>query len=388
MYEYEFRINIVLPEFKPIYNILQTYHNINTYTIKYIKNFRCKNNTAWEMKKKLRQTMIYHVKSSNWLIFVESKEIPFNKWKKSYYKMFSQHIAFNQHVFNIEHRFEVNIDENAKLYGYKKNFTEFGLAFELEICNNDVKSDTLPVIIHKLDSYINILKLFYNQNVYPYLLTKCIRKPVITIKQSKIKALKSIKYDGIFGHVYSYKNYIHEEWEDGKQYSFPNETLGDGIVYGAERLENDKVILLYVAQVRGLGVYNIYDILLHFLRTILADAPIRYNIQYYYEKEPIKNINVKSDGIIYHTVKNKIYKSKLKNTIDLLYENGFFVTKEGLIECHESNMVNGLVYECDLDLNVIKPRYDRYVSNTPNQIKKIMKCCDKKLKYSLLYEKK
>lgn len=387
MYEYEFRLRIILPDLTSMKTFLETFDKpVHNYTVKYIKHFRCQKEKLWEYKKKLRQTMVYHVKSANWIQFVESKEIPFNQWKQKYYKEFTQLIAFQQNIFDIEYRYEIQFQPNVKLYGYNKKYTEFGVVFEFEVGNDTIRHEKLPIDLSQLDLYSDLLALFYKQKPPPYTLQKCVRKSVLNTKKAIKNALQAIKHDGIFGHVYSYKNYIWEEWEDGQRYLFPDQTLGDGIVFGAERLE-EKVILLYVAQVRGIGVYNILDILLKYFLTIPANAPLRYNIQYYYEKEvPLQN-NKNSDGIIYHTETDKIYKVKLKHTIDLLYENGFFVTKEGLIQCPETNLINGTVYECDLDCKVLRPRYDRFVSNTPNQLKQILKCCNKKLHYSFLFDK-
>lgn len=388
MYEYEFRIKIVVSDFQTMQQILKNFQNKYTYIVKYVDCFRNKTNREWELKKILRKTMVFHTLSSNWLMFVESKEKPFDKWKREDYKSFYQYMAFRQSIYNYEYRYEVQLDENAKLYGYSKNLDEFGLVFELEICNSKMRYKKLPIIVSKLNMYNSILQLFYKQTYAPYILYKCIRKSVITTNKHIKNAVKSFKYDGIFGHIYSYKNYIYEEWEDCKQFLFQNETLGDGFVYGAERLNENKVIILYVAQVRGVSVYNIHDILLKFLPTIVSNAPLRYNIQYYYKDNLPCNTTIKSDGFIFHTNTDKIYKKKFKHTLDLLYENGFFVTQDGLIECHENmQLENGTVYECDLDLKVIRPRPDRFISNTPKQLEKILQCSGKNIKYSLTFNK-
>lgn len=381
MYEYEFRIIITLPDLKSVFELLN--QPTNNYIVKYIKHFRYKGE-SWEFKKKLREIMIYHFKTDNWIKFVESKEIPFHKWKKKYYTEFKQHLAFKQNIFDIEYRYEIQIDENAKLYGYNKNNTEFGLVFELEVYNNETRYKKLPIDTDKLNPYVETLKLFYKQTPPAYTLYKCTRKPVLNTNEEVKDSLKAIKHDGIFGHVYSYKDYIYEEWEDGVQNLFQDQTLGNGIVYGAERLDN-RVILLYVVQVRGLVVLNVRDILSNYLMTLPANAPTRYNVQYYYDKlEHIKD-DGNLEGVIFHTYDDKIYKMKNKYTIDLLYENGFFITKQGLIQCKEKGLKNGVVYECDLNCNVIKRRDDRYQSNTPSQLKQNLKCSDKTLDYIFLF---
>lgn len=385
LYEYEYRLQILLSDRKSVNAFLQKFPKITYYTVKYAKCFRSKNDGPWEMKKKKRQTMVYHPKSCNWLKFVESKEIPFNRWKVENYKQFKYHVAFRQQIFDIEKRWEIKVDQKVKLYGYERNSSEFGFAFELEVCNTPLRCHNLPINVRDLNQYSDILSLFYNQTPPPYILHKCMRKTVFTTNKVIQNSLKAVKYDGIFGHVYSYKTYIFEQWEDGEHYLFENQSLGDGIVFGAEKL-GDQIILLYVAQVQGVTVFNVYDILLKYLKTVTTSS--RYNVQQYYRgKLPIKN-DLRSDGIIYHTQKNKIFKLKPKNTIDLLYENGFFVTKDGLIQCCEKNLENGTVYECDLNFNIIRARPDRFVSNSPEQLKKIFKAHNKKITYSLHFEKK
>lgn len=383
-YEYEYRLEILISNSECLKALLQKFPEKTYYIVKYAKCFRSKNGGPWEMKKKLRQTMVYHPESFNWLKFVESKEIPFNRWKVENYKQFKIHVAFRQHTFEIEHRWEIKLDEKAKLYGYKKKNSEFGFVFELEVCNNLIRCQNLPISICDLNQYADILTLFCNQTPLPYILHKCRRKSVKTTNKEIKNSLKALKFDGIFGHVYSYKTYIFEQWEDGRQNLIENQSLGDGFVYGAERLE-DQIILLYVVQVRGVGVYNVYDILLNYLKTIPTDS--RYNVQIYYPGKIPPKLDLRSDGIIYHTQRDKIFKLKPKNTIDLLYENGFFVTKEGLIQCCERHLENGTVYECDLDFTVIRPRYDRFVSNSPEQLKRIFRCNNKQLKYTFHFKK-
>lgn len=383
-YEYEYRIQIHIPDNESLNAFLQKFPEKTYYTVKYAKTFRSKNDGPWEMKIKMRETMVYHPESYNWLKFVESKEIPFDRWKVENYKQFKNHVAFRQQIFEIENRWEMKIDEKAKLYCYEKKNSEFGLTFEFEVCNPSIRCRNLPINVGDLNRYCDILTLFCNQTPPPYILHKCMRKTVFTTNKKIKHSLKAVKYDGIFGHVYSYKTYIFEQWEDGRHYLFENQSLDDGVVFGAERLEN-KIILLYVAQVRGVRVFNVHDILLKYLKTVPTDS--RYSVQKYYQgKMPIQS-DMRSDGIIYHTQRDKIFKLKSKNTIDLLYENGFFVTKEGLILCCEKNLKNGTVYECDLNFNIIRPRYDRYVSNSPEQLKKIFKGHHKQIKYSFHFAK-
>lgn len=385
-YEYEYRIQIVLPDKESLNAFLHKFPEKTYYTVKYAKTFRSKNNSPWEIKKKLREIALYHPESYNWLRFVESKEIPFNRWKVENYKQFKNHVAFKQQIFETENRWEMKIDERAKVYGYEKKNSEFGLAFELEVCNPIIRCQKLPINVRDLNRYCDILTLFCNQTPPPYILHKCMRKTVFTTNKELKHCLKAVKYDGIFGHVYSYKAYIFEQWEDGRHYLFENKSLGDGLVFGAERLEDQIIVLLYVAQVRGLRVFNVYDILLKYLKTVPTDS--RYSVQQYYRGEmPTIKSDVRSDGIIYHTRGDKIFKLKSKDTIDLLYENGFFVTKEGLIQCCEKNLKNGTVYECDLNLNIIRPREDRFVSNSPKQLEKIFKGHNKQIKYSFHFAK-
>lgn len=386
MYEYEYRLVVTLPDLNAVWALLET--PATQYTVKYIQHFRCKADRGWEFKKKLRQVMVYHYKSDLWIRFAESKEVPFHRWKTRYYREFKQQCAFRQNIFETEHRYEREIDPHAKLYGYAKNGVEFGLVFELEVATSDTRQRALPIEVDRLHGYAAILRLFAQKPPPAFTLHRCMRKPVRHTNRAWPDALRAHKHDGIFGHVYSYADYIYEEWEDGEQRVIRHESLGNGFVYGAERLE-DRVILLYVAQVRGLGVHNVRDVLLNYLRTVPAlDPPVRYRVQCYYEtREPMKR-DPRAEGVIYHTNSDKIYKTKRKLTLDLLYENGFFVTREGLIQCYEKNLKNGTVYECDLDFNVLRPRHDRFLSNTPKQMKQILKCGRRQLRYSFLFDPK
>lgn len=207
MFEYEFRISVTLPDLNSIKNILKNFKytsHIVTYTVKYIKHFDRKENHPWELKKQLRKIMVHHVPSSSWLKFVESKEVPFNQWKRANYIQFKQHIAFQQNLLDVEYRYEVKLDKNAKLYCYNKNFIEFGVVFELEIFEVDSRCKELSIVMNNLDPYSDILNLFHKKTFPPYTLHKCVRIPVVSTDKEIKNCLKAVKHDGRFGHVYSY----------------------------------------------------------------------------------------------------------------------------------------------------------------------------------------
>lgn len=128
-YEYEYRIQIHIPDNESLNAFLQKFPEKTYYTVKYAKTFRSKNDGPWEMKIKMRETMVYHPESYNWLKFVESKEIPFDRWKVENYKQFKNHVAFRQQIFEIENRWEMKIDEKAKLYCYEKK--KFRIWFDI-----------------------------------------------------------------------------------------------------------------------------------------------------------------------------------------------------------------------------------------------------------------
>lgn len=368
MHEYEFRLVVILPSVQYIKEFHNTFQNIKTFTIKYAKYFRCKEH-KWEIKKKLDQVIMYY--DGLWFKFVKSIEKPFPAWTSNEYQTFYQTIGYYQNPFTIEHRYEVQLSQNAKIYTYIKNVTECGLVFELEVQTNSKKWKSVNT--SHLADYQNIFYLFRNKPVAPYNLTVCSRKRVKHTLKPIPNALVTVKHDGIFGLIYSYENYIHEMWEGNQQQTLLNQSIGNGIVFGAEKMTDGSIILLDVYQVRGVPACGVETILLEYLPSLKQYLPSHYKIQNY-----VKNLKdlptdcLKCDGIIYHTLNDTIYKVKEKQTIDLLYENGYFVFGENKIATTEK-LVDGVVYECDLFFKVIKPRPDRFISNSMDQLHEVMK---------------
>lgn len=364
MFEYEYRLHVRLHSIDEIRQILcQLNLNINTYTVKYVKYFRQKNST-WEIKQQRNSFAVYHL--TQWFKFVESEEISFNKWSKQDYKLFYQSLVFNQQPFTIEHRYQIDFTSDAKLYGYAKNNDTFGLVFELEVQLSKHRIKNIPLYTEKLNKYEEIFNLFSKGFDLPYELGHCQRKRVYHTRKPVKDAYVAVKHDGVFGLVLSYKNYIYEKWEGNDSKIIPNFTLGNGIVFAAEKMKDETIILLDVYEFRGLRVLNVESIFFDFLPSL--KLPMHYKVQTYKKKIEDLQFTDSSDGIIYHTLQGEVYKYKPNKTIDLLYEKGCFILDHEKIPTSQSNLKNGVVYECDLNLQVIKERPDRFVSNSREQV--------------------
>lgn len=367
MYEYEYRLTASFSSQEEIDKIMSEFKNAKKYTVLYMNYFRCKDD-KWEIKNRLRQVAVYY--EGLWFRFVESLELAFSNWNKQQYATFYQKMGFFQNPFIIEHRNEVR-SEKAKLYSFTRNNNEFGLVFEYEECLEKKKLKQLPIFPNCLKKYKkNVFPYFHKADSFPYTLKECTRKRVKHVLCRPKDALVAVKHDGVFGCIYSFKDYIYEMWEGNVRAIIPNTSIGDGIVFGAEKMDDGTVILLDVYQVQGVDVYHTHAIFLRYLPSI-QNLPLHYKVQTYH-KDVIPNVNTQSDGIIYHTGSDIIYKQKPIQTIDLVYENGYFITDSIKIATDE-NLVNGRVYECDLNFNVIKPRLDRFVGNTANQLSEVIK---------------
>nr|CAC08222.1 putative mRNA capping-enzyme [Schwanniomyces etchellsii] len=90
--------------------------------------------------------------------------------------------------------------------------------------------------------------------------------------------------------------------------------------------------------------------------------------------DDLKNIfdykfKYKIDGFVITNIynRNKIYKSKFINTVDLRYNKGFLYleneTESTRIPKNNTNLENDKIYEFDMNLNVIKERPDKNIAN-------------------------
>ncbi|GFY61822.1 uncharacterized protein TNIN_122831, partial [Trichonephila inaurata madagascariensis] len=184
------------------------------------------------------------------------------------------------------------------------------------------------------------------------------------------------KFDGTFGLIYSYSNKICEFWEGNYQRIRTGISLGDGIVYSAEKIDDEHVILLNVYQVRGIFTVNKQSIFLEFLPQL--SLPPGYYIQKYcFKIEDLPTTPFKTDGYIFHDIqRDKVYKLKEKNSIDAIYWDGYFLLPDNQrIPCKKRKLQNGRVYEISMEGKVLRRRNDRFIGNTSKQLENILKCC-------------
>ena len=365
MFEYEYRLTVSLKNKKEMYRILSKFKRLVRKTVViYLDSFRFKED-KWEFKKVLSQKCVYFC--GLWFRFVESQEIAFKHFSQEQHDSFYKKMGFKQSPFTFEYRNEIQLSKEAKLYTFERD-QEIGMVFEYE---QFLKRKKIPAPIPNplvLRKFKSIFKLFNNKAPMPYELKPCQRKPVYHTKVLLSNCLVAIKHDGIFGHVQSYKNCIYESWEGNTNNLLNNASIGNGLVFGAEKMNDGTVILLDVYQVRGVPVYHTDSIFLEFMPQ-LKNLPVNYKIQTYYKDFKDVPTNVEnSDGIIFHNLNDVIYKYKPKQTIDLLYNEGYFILKNEIKVKAKEQLTNGKIYECDLEYNVIKERKDRFTGNTIEQL--------------------
>lgn len=432
--------------------------DVKTYTIYYIKPyFRFKHNTL-EVKQTISNTTLYH--DGLWFKFCASEEIPFEKWSKHMSLKFLENAGQFSNPFSIEYRTELSFPEanHLKVYGFQKNNLS-GVMFEFELDPYPNKDDTTTIAIETIQSIIHETKdrLYQYKDIYQYFreeeeffssssstttttfpyigLKDCSRKPVLPIDSKNLldqlssssssssltdcnNFLVAQKHDGIFGFVYSFANEIREVWEDNQFRLFRGKSLGDGFVFGAEKMSDKVVILLDVYQVRGSPVVCTKNLLLEFLPRLAHRYP-RYRVQTYFLSTDIatcpfssycdsllssssstkgkgvpeekksshnksssrnNNNNVVVDGLIFHDTKNdKIYKLKSKQTLDLVHFDGYFIfpnNEKKKISREYLPLKNGVVYECAVRpfLKPLRERVDRFVGNSKKQMANILEC--------------
>ncbi|GBN13111.1 hypothetical protein AVEN_257691-1 [Araneus ventricosus] len=156
------------------------------------------------------------------------------------------------------------------------------------------------------------------------------RKPVTCVEN--LDALKyyefliAHKLDGIFGLVFSYANYIKEKWEGYVKKRHNGITLGDGIVFAAEKMPDNTVVLLDVYQVRGVPTakWCRQNILVNYFSGLCL--PEGYQVQKYcYSVIQLTNCPYPTDGYICRNIRtDKIFKVKTNHSLDVVYMDGFF----------------------------------------------------------------
>ncbi|GBM53899.1 hypothetical protein AVEN_64824-1 [Araneus ventricosus] len=130
-------------------------------------------------------------------------------------------------------------------------------------------------------------------------------KPVTCTKErprttgNEARFLIARKVDGVFGLFISFKDTIKEKWEGHERYERRNVSLGNGIVFSAEKCGFVR-ILLDVYRVRGYltASWSRRSILKEFLSRLKNKIP-GYKIQQYVTDESFSAIsNLPTDGLV------------------------------------------------------------------------------------------
>ena len=381
MNEYEFRL--VVQHHEPF--LLNNFYDrgtIETQTTLYaIPHMRYRDRRL-ETKTILNTQIVYY--KTLWFKWVHSLETPFSKWSSVQHTKFLEGIQTKAHFFDRQIRQQIELDDHARLYTFKHIDGFYHLVFEWEYGSWPKPLKYIPLndlLSHQVSRYWNIIKKFKSFSVPPYTIRECVARKPVTYRRASDYCLVAHKWDGIFGIVYSYADYIKEKWEDGIHKRRNNVTLGDGLVFAAEKTEHG-IVLLDVYEVYGFPTASECrkSILMEFLPQL--ELPDGFHVQQYRETLdalPVSHFN--TDGIIRHDLCNDtISKMKTKHSLDVVYMDGFFwlpsQTGKRRFKCldHEIPLENGHVYEVGIDTGrVIRKRPDRLTGNTWQQIESILK---------------
>lgn len=375
MHEYEFRLAVQhSSSFTPFFRNLG--YSTQKKVVYYAKpHFRYKNGT-WEVKRVESTHFVYH--DNVWFKWVHSIETPYGKWKQSLNKTFLHETGNFQNPFTEEIRDFVQIDSQAQLYAFQSG-SDYKLVFEWEYGTFKKKpKDFNPAeLLESLNKYKRIYDAMSHYSTPSYQLNeKIIRKPVTCVQEipNGIEYLYAHKLDGVFGLVYSYPDRVKEKWEGYECVIRRDQTLGDGYVFAAEKIQNGEIVLLDVYQVRGFETASWCrrGILLNFLPQLkLVEG---YFVQTYVtDKNVLGSSPFKTDGVIIHDIKKDvIFKYKTNHSVDLVYFKGYFQLPNGRIKCLEKNLKDGRVYEvATADGRVVRRRFDRFKGNTIEQLENV-----------------
>lgn len=387
MYEYEFRLVIQHTEslqhkLKEIYNNVG-YGTFHTQHILYAKpHFRYRNR-RFETKSVVSAQAVHH--RELWFKWVQSIELPYSQWSHSTHSKFLDVLGNFACPFQTETRQVLQLDAQAQVYTFQHADGSYRMVFEWEYGTFPQTLDTIPGtwLLEKLETYWQVYCHFYEYSTTPYRLNEnVIRKPVTCIPNHSNSQLMARKLDGIFGFVYSYPHQVYEKWEDSIQKRHKGITLGDGIVYSAERMTDGTIILLDVYQARGLPVASWCrrSILIEYLPSLMLPSGFKVQ-QYCANRADLNRSPFKTDGFIIHdTDTDDIFKIKRNHSLDVVYRDGYFwlpsKDRAGLskrFKCLEDGLVNGHVYEVSiLTGRVLRKRTDRFMGNTHHQIENII----------------
>lgn len=393
MHEYEFRLVVQSPfPFDTVLDdIWKTWDRgiPQQQHVWYAKpHFRFRNKHL-EIKTVVSAEAVYY--NDLWFKWIHSLETPYKEWTRNHHNKFLNMVGNYQCPFQKETRLLLKLDNHAQVYTFQHLDGNYRLVFEWEYGNFPKPLETSPTVdfLDELDPYEKVLEPFRMFTTPPYELSDSLTRKAVTCVES-FDILKGSEYvvahklDGIFGFVFSYENYIKEKWEGDLQKRHNNITLGDGILFAAEKIPNDTVVLLDVYQVRGVKTapWCRQNILVKFLPALRL--PEGYRVQQYRRSvEELPFCPFPTDGFICHNIRNdEIFKIKANHSLDVVYMDGFFwlpsKDKPGLGKRFKSMenkdlMQEGHVYEVSNSTGrMIRERKDRFTGNTWKQIENIL----------------
>lgn len=378
MHEYEFRLVVQdSSSFLPLMEHLG--YPLRKELVYYLKpHFRFRRG-LFETKRVESTRAIYH--DGLWFRWVHSIETPYRYWSKPTYNTFLHTIGNYQQPLTVEPRHVMAIDKRAQLYTFRSAVNTFRLVFEWEhgTFSRPQNRFDAALLLGSLHAYRHLYGLLRNCPPPPFLLNEHMTRRSVTLVDSILEGPQYVyahKLDGVFGLVYSYRDKIKEKWEGYECVVRRNVTLGEGLVFAAERLDGGEVYLLDVYQVRGHDTIKWCrrDILQTFLPNLsLVEG---YRVQTYASSfQALNPPSLKTDGFIIHDVEQDvIFKVKTDHTIDLVYHQDYFYLPTGRIRCLEKGLEDGCVYEISIkDGSVVRRRTDRFKGNTPAQLEKVFK---------------
>lgn len=379
MHEYEFRL--VVEHSSSFLPLLQTLgYPIKNQIIYYLKpHFRYRNG-QFETKCIQSTHAVYY--DSLWFRWIHSIETPYRTWSRTTYLTFLHNIGNFQNPFKVETRHGITIDGQAQLYTFQSSIHTYKLVFEWEYgtFSKPIVLSNSAFLLSSLNRYRKIYNLLKEYPAPAYKLNENLTRKSVTCIEAIPKGeqyLYAHKLDGVFGLVYSYTDKIKEKWEGYECVVRKNETLGNGLVFAAERLENGDVYLLDVYHVRGhdTAKWCRREILTHFLTHL--NLLKGYFTQTYASNQVSLNSDTpfKTDGLIIHDViQDVIFKYKTSHSIDLVYYQGYFHLPNGRIKCLNRGLEDGSVYEISTqDGHVMRQRKDRFKGNTSAQLENVFK---------------
>ncbi|GFT26040.1 uncharacterized protein NPIL_17081 [Nephila pilipes] len=383
MHEYEFRY--VVQKTTPFHlQDLFSGCTVDIQTVWYVKpHFRYKNNQI-ETKHIVSTEAVFY--DGLWFKWVHSLETPHAQWSLSTHSKFVDAVGNFQCPFRTEKRHVWRLDDHAQVYTFAHSDGTYRLVFEWEygVFPKPVKDLPTEQLMEDLGEYWNVYEHFRPFSSPPYRINEALsRKPVTCVSQFEgLEGVIAHKLDGTFGLIYSFDDHIKEKWEGGVHKIHKGITLGDGIIFAAEKMSNGTVVLLDVYQVRGFPTaqWNREIILMNFLKQLCL--PKEYQTQTYCRRvEDLPFTRFETDGyIIHNTNTDQIFKVKHTHSLDVVYMDGYFwlpgKEKMGLhrrFRALEKGLENGHVYEVSVrNGGVLRKRNDRFTGNTWQQIENIL----------------